>query len=376
MSKDYYKLLGVAKGASADEIKKAFRKLAHQYHPDKDNGDEAKFKEINEAYQVLSDDKKRQQYDQFGTTFEGAGQQYAHMNWDEFMSSFGDIFSGMGFGGQGGSHRVNFGNFEVGDIFADFFGGRGSRQANNNRGRDVEVNMQIDFKTAVFGEEKTIKVDTQQVCEKCSGSGQEPGSKKISCPQCQGQGRIAAMQRSFLGSFQTVTTCSTCQGAGDKPEKYCSQCHGEGRVKTKKTIKVKIPAGIDNGQAIRLTGHGEAGTKGGPAGDLYINFRVISDNNFERDGYDVKTRVDVPFTMAALGGKVQVPSLNGKLELKIPAGTQPNQIFKMSGKGVPYLGNEHKRGDQLVEVKVEVPRKLNRKQKKLLEELNSDNLSW
>jgi molecular chaperone DnaJ len=368
MGKDYYKVLNIDKSASADEVKKAFRKLAHQYHPDKEGGDEAKFKEVNEAYQVLSNEKKRQQYDQFGKTFEGAGGQYSQMNWDDFMSQFGDIFSG-GFGARsaGSGQGFNVGGFDIGDIFSGF-GGRSTRV--NNRGRDMEVSLDLDFKEAVAGVEKTIKLDKLDTCDKCSGSGAEAGTKIIKCPQCDGQGQVVQMQRTILGSIQQAAICPTCHGKGEKPEQFCKKCHGEGRTKQAKSIKIKVPAGIDQGQAIRLTGQGEAGQQGAQAGDLYVSFRVKSDSQFIRAGYDVRAQVSIPFTLAALGGKVAVPSLNGKLELKIPAGTQPGQVFKMSGKGISHLGNEHKHGDQLVEVKVEVPKKLSRKQKKLLEELN------
>lgn len=371
MGKDYYKVLNIDKGSSADEVKKAFRKLAHQYHPDKENGDEAKFKEVNEAYQVLSDEKKRQQYDQFGTTFEGAGGQYSQMNWDDFMSQFGDIFSG-GFGTRsaGSGQGFNVGGFDIGDIFSR---SASSRQAHQNRGRDMEVNMDIDFKEAVAGAEKIIKLDKLDICDACSGSGAETGTKIIKCPQCDGQGQVVQMHRTILGSIQQATVCPTCHGQGQKPEQFCKKCHGEGRVKKAKTIKIKVPAGIDSGQAIRLAGQGEAGKQGSGAGDLYIHFRVKPDGQFIRAGYDIKTQVAIPFTLAALGGKVEVPSLNGKLELKIPAGTQPGQVFKMSGKGISHLGNEHRHGDELVEVKVEVPKKLSRKQKKLLEELSDNN---
>ena len=357
---DYYSVLGVSKNADKDEIKKAFRKLAHKYHPDKDGGDEAKFKEVNEAYQVLSDDKKRQQYDRFGQTFDGAGQQYANMNWDDFASQFGDMF-----GGGGG-----IGGFDFGDIFAQAFGGQraGSRRKTSGRGQDVEMSMNIDFRTAVFGDEKTISVNMLQTCDVCDGDGAEPGSKIITCPECKGSGHVIHDQRSILGMIRQQITCGTCKGQGNKPERFCKSCHGQGRRVTDKKIKVKIPAGIDDGQAIKLSGQGEAGMNGSSPGDLFIRFSVSKDKEFERQGYDIYKSLHISFTDAALGETIRVNTLDGPVDLKIPPGTQSGQILKLKGKGVPHLGAPNRRGDQLVMIHVDVPKRLSRKQKKLLEE--------
>jgi molecular chaperone DnaJ len=370
MGKDYYNVLDVAKGATQDEIKKAFRKKAHEFHPDKAHGDEAKFKEVNEAYQVLSNEQKRQQYDQFGQTFDGAGAQYANMNWGDFMNNFGDIFSGFGqAAGQsrGGGTRVDFGN--LGDVFGDIFGGRGnSRQS--GRGSDLEYTMTIDFREAVFGVEKTLEIDPLSQCSRCKGNGAEPGTRIIDCPQCQGRGQVQQTQNTVLGAFSTVSVCPTCQGEGKKPEKFCKQCHGQGRSKELKKILVKVPAGIDNGQTIRLSGQGEAGMKGGTSGDLYIHFNVQPDSSFHRSGIDIRSQVEISFSQAALGDKIRVETLDGKVDLKVPAGTQTSKLFKLSGKGVPVLGGAG-RGDQLVEVIVKTPTKLSRKQKIILEELDA-----
>lgn len=371
MGKDYYQILGVDKSSTQDEIKKAFRKLAHQHHPDK-GGDEAKFKEINEAYQVLNDEKKRQQYDQFGTTFDGAGQQYSNMNWDDFMGQFGDIFGGFGFGGGQGQSRVHV---DMGDIFSQAFGGGQShaRTRRDTRGHDMELRMDIDFKEAVFGTEKTISLNIKETCQQCNGKGAEPDSKMITCPECQGSGQTVHTQRTILGTFQQSAICPTCHGEGTKPEQFCKKCHGDGRAEEKKTITIKVPAGIDHGQTIKLTGKGEAGRRGGGAGDLYITFAVENNTQFERDGYTIHTTKVIPYTTAALGGTVRVETLDGKVDLKIPSGTQVAQEFKLKNKGIPNLGNEHKRGDHYVHIAIEVPKKLSRKQKKLLEELAEDN---
>ncbi len=363
---DYYSILGIDKGASADEIKRAFRKLAHKYHPDKDGGDESRFKEVNEAYQVLSDEKKRQQYDRFGQTFEGAGQQYANMNWEDFMGQFGDIFSGFG-----GTVHGQSGGFDFGDIFSQAFGGRSAhseRSGAQRRGRDVEMTMEIGFRESVFGDERTISLDMLQECDVCEGNGAKPGSKIITCPECKGAGHVVHQQRSILGMIQQQVLCRTCQGEGTKPEAFCSKCHGQGRYSKSKKVKVKIPAGIDDGQAIKLSGQGEAGVKGGKPGDLYIRFRVSPDKEFDRQGYDIHKSLTIDFITAALGDTVRVDTLDGPVDLKIPAGTQPGQTFKLKGKGVPHLGAPNRRGDQFVLVHVEIPKRLNRKQKKALEE--------
>lgn len=371
MSKNYYNILGVAKTASQDEIKKAFRKLAHEHHPDKKHGNEAKFKEINEAYQVLGNEEKRKQYDQFGSAFnnaaggQGAGFGGQGFNWQDFARQYG--------GQQGGFSSQNF-DFDLGDIFGDFFGGGGRRGRGRSRqrgGEDIEVQMTIDFREAIFGAEKIISLDKQDVCEKCDGKGYETNEKIITCPECKGAGQVRQEQRTIFGVFASVGVCPTCAGEGKKPEKFCSQCHGAGRIKNKKEVKIKIPAGIDEGQSIKVSGAGNVGEKGSVAGDLYISFQIRPDKIFTREGENILTKIEINIAQASLGDKIEVETLDGTVEMKIPEGTQSGKIFILKGKGVPIL-NSHSRGDQLVEVVVKIPTKLSRKEKQLLEELKSE----
>ncbi len=368
MNKDYYKILGVDKNATQDEIKKAFRKLAHQYHPDKGGGNEEKFKEINEAYQVLGNADKRKQYDQFGANFNnGAGGfNNSGFNWQDFARQSG--------GTQGGFRsNINFDDFDLGDIFSDFFGGgrtsRGGQRA--QRGADLEYHMQISLEESAFGAEKIIQIEKMDKCDKCDGKGYDKTAKIITCPQCKGSGRIRQQQRTFLGVFQTEVVCPTCGGEGTKPDKFCSQCHGSGRLKAYKQLKVKIPAGIDNGESIKLAGQGEAGEKGAPAGDLYITFEIRPKPGFRREGYNILTKEKINFVQAALGDKIEVKTLDGLVKLKIPAGTQSGDMFKLTGKGVNKLHGRG-RGDHLVEIEVEIPKKLSRRAKQLLEEIKEE----
>lgn len=367
MSKDYYSALGVAKSASQDEIKKAFRKLAHEYHPDKNgSGDEKKFKEINEAYQVLGNAEKRKQYDQFGSAFNNAGGTGfggAGFNWQDFARQAG---------GQGGFRSsVNFEDFDLGDIFGDFFGGGRSRSASRSRGSDLEYRMEISLKESAFGAEKIINIEKQDECDNCGGKGYEAKAKIISCPECKGSGRVVRQQRTIFGAFQTETICPTCEGEGSKPDKFCSVCHGAGRVKKAKQLKIKIPAGINQGESIKLSGEGEAGEKGSPAGDLYISFVIKAEAGFKREGYDILSRQEINMVQAAMGDKIEVETLGGRVKLKIPAGVQSGQVFKLEGTGA-YKLHGRGRGDQLVEVVVKTPKRLSRKAKKLLEELGDE----
>ena len=369
MSKNYYDILGISKSASQDEIKKAFRKLAHEHHPDKSSGNEAKFKEINEAYQTLGNESKRKQYDQFGATFSqggfNAGQSGfsgAGFNWSDFAKQY----DGHGnFGGQ------NF-EFDLGDIFGDFFGGGGGRGRGRNRqqsGEDIQVEMTIDFREAVFGAEKIILLEKQDICDKCNGKGYEDKTKIITCPECNGAGQVRQTQRTIFGAFSSVSICQTCKGQGKKPESYCSKCHGQGNVKAKKELKISIPAGIDTGETIKISGQGNAGAKGGKSGDLYISFNIRSDKEFTRENYNILSQAEINISQAALGGKIQINTLDGPVNLKIPSGTQSGKIFILKNKGVPVLNSPSRRGDQYVEVIVKIPTRLSRKQKKLLEEL-------
>lgn len=369
MAKDYYDILGVSKNASQDEVKRAFRKMAHQYHPDKAGGNEAKFKEINEAYQVLSNQQKRQQYDQYGQTFEQAQRQggFGGFSWEDFARQAGGPF-GSGYR----TENVEFDFGDLGDIFGDLFGfggrTRARRAQERRRGQDIEVSMEIEFREAVFGTEKIIDLFKNMTCPHCSGSGAEPGSKIITCATCGGSGQVEQVQHTILGQFRTVGVCPECRGEGKKASERCSQCRGQGRVRDTEKIKVKIPAGIDNGETIRLVAEGEAGQKGGAAGDLFITLRVKPDLEFKRDGYDIRTEAEISFSQAALGTKIEVNTIDGFVKLKIPSGTQSGKVFILKGKGVSRLRGSG-RGDQYVTVNVSTPTRLSRRQKQLFEEL-------
>ncbi len=353
MSKDYYKILEIEKGASSDEIKRAFRKLAHKYHPDKENGDEQKFKEVNEAYQVLSDEGKRQQYDQFGTTFDQAG---------------AGGFGGQNPFGSGGFSSVNFDLNDLGDIFGDAFG-FGTRRKSKARGSDIEMNLEIDFKEAAFGTEKKVELYKNVVCDKCKGNGAEPGTKIETCKTCQGSGKVTKVQQTFLGAMQTRTNCSDCQGEGQKAEKSCTNCAGTGIEKKEVEINVKVPAGINNTESIKISNQGEAGLKGHNCGDLYISFIIKPDPIFERQGYDILTNEKISFTQAVLGDKIDVETIDGPVNLKIPSGTQPGTKFRLKGKGIPKLKG-YGRGDHWITIDVDVPKNLSRKQKELLKKMD------
>jgi molecular chaperone DnaJ len=380
MAKDYYQILGISKNASQDEIKRVFRKLALEHHPDKAGPDqkkreesEKKFKEINEAYQVLSDEKKRGQYDQFGATFEGVG---AGFNWQDLARQYGFGSGGPSDFNQGGGQGFNLDLGDIGDLFGDFFGfGRreGRARSGSGRGRDLQVDLKVNFKEAIFGTEKEIEIYKNVTCTNCGGSGAEPGSKVSNCPTCGGAGQVANIQRTILGSFQTVTTCPDCDGEGKKADKKCSLCGGQGRNKELKKIKVKIPAGIDNKAVIKLTGQGEAGLKAGSAGDLFINLEIKEDPRFKRQGDDLFTQTLIPFSTFVLGGKIKVKTIEGEIWLKIPAGTPSGRVFKIKGEGAPHL-KRWGRGDLLVEAQAKTPEKLTKKQKELLEELEKEGI--
>ncbi len=344
MSKDYYQILGVDKSASQDEIKAAFRKMAHQHHPDK-GGDEGKFKEANAAYQVLGDPQKRQQYDQFGSAaFEGGG---------------AGGFPGGGFNWQGGG--VDFG--DLGDLFGDMFGGGRGQQAH---GRDLQMDISLTFLESIFGVEKEIVLNKTSDCERCGGNGSEPGSAMKTCGDCSGQGYKTVMQRTIIGTVQTRTNCGTCHGAGEVPEKPCTACSGSGYQSGKRTLRVEVPSGIENGSRIRVRAQGESiGVRGEP-GDLYLMVHVANDPRFVREGNNLYTEKKIGFTQAALGDEVDVETVDGPVKLKIPAGTQSGEKLRLRGKGVK---TGHGRGDQIVQVQVITPKKLDKNQKRLLEEL-------
>ncbi len=372
MSKDYYNILGVSKDASDDEIKKAYRKLAHQYHPDKAGGDENRFKEINEAYQVLSDKEKRSQYDQFGQTFEQAQQAGGFGGFEGFrdFSSFAEGF-GFNFGSDTRGGQTGFSGFEdiFGDIFSQAgFGGRRGRGKRRYRGEDIQVDVEVTFSEMAHGAEREVELYKRVACSVCKGSGIAPGSKKVVCPKCGGEGEVRTTRRTILGAFQQVSVCSECQGEGKVPEKKCKKCGGDGRVRAYEKIKVKIPAGIKDGQTIRLENLGEAGEKGGEAGDLYVNVHVLPDERFQRDGDDIHSTAEISFSQAALGDKIPVETIDGEVKLKIPAGTQSGEVFRLKGRGVKHL-SRFGFGDHYVRIQVVTPKNLTREEKEIFEKL-------
>lgn len=353
MSKDFYKTLGLESGASSDEIKKAYRKLAMKYHPDqnKDNPEaEAKFKEISEAYEILKDEQKRAAYDRYGAA--------------AFDGSMGGGPGGPGgMGGMGGAGAFSD-IFE--DMFGDFMGGRGPGGA--QRGSDVQYTLELTMEEAFKGKEAQIKIPLADTCDQCKGSGAKDGSTAGRCSTCDGAGRVRQQQ----GFFTIERTCPTCQGQGNIITDPCTKCGGEGRLKKEKTLKVKIPAGVDTGRRIRLTGEGEAGTQGGPKGDLYVLLAIKPHKLFKRDGANLFCRVPITVTKASLGGEMQVPTIEGKVtKVKIPAGTQTGQQFRLKGKGMTVLGNDA-RGDMYIEAFVETPVNLDKKQQDLMKKLDKD----
>ncbi len=363
MSKDYYDILGVSKNAGQDEIKNAFRKKAHEHHPDK-GGDAEKFKELNEAYQILGNADKRKQYDQFGASFQ--------------HGQAGGGFNGAGgFGGFSGFQNgagMNFDFEDLGDMFGGFgdifgFGGGRASAKKNARGRDLEMVLGLEFLEAAFGAEKEIHFSKNISCTRCHGTGAEPGAKIETCATCGGSGRVSRLQRTILGNIQTQSACTACGGEGKIYSQKCGQCGGSGLHHESVKLKVRIPAGIADGESIRLSGQGEAGPKGATSGDLYLRVRIKPHKKFVRDAYDIRTEEKISIKQAALGDKIEVQSIHGPLKLKIPEGTQSGTVFKLKEKGVPKLHNRGL-GDHFVKVIVETPTGLSRKQKQLLEELD------
>jgi molecular chaperone DnaJ len=359
MSKrDYYEVLGVGKDASADEIKKAFRRKAVELHPDKQGGDEAKFKEVNEAYEVLKDQSKRQRYDQFGHAGVGGG------------ASGGNPFGGYGGGWSGQNVNFDFGDLGLGDIFGSFFGGGapqgGHRQA---RGNDVETRIEVSFEQAVFGTEVDLKLNIDDTCSHCKSTTVEPGHELKTCETCKGSGQVVTAVRTIFGNIQQATLCPECKGRGKIPEKVCSVCHGKGTERKTQTVQLKVPAGIDDGATIRLREHGEA-VANGPKGDLYVHIRVKAHKKFTREGDLILSEEHVSMVDAALGVEIDVDTVDGKVHMKVPAGTQSGTDFKLSGHGVPHMRAET-RGAHIVTIVVDTPTKLSKEQISLLKQFQT-----
>lgn len=350
---DYYTILGIERNATKEEIKKAFRKLAAKYHPDKQTGDEAKFKEISEAYAVLGDDKKRAEYDTYGHAFSGAGgngaQGFGGFNWADFQQANGGGFE-----------------FNINDIFGDMFGG-GARPS---RGRDISIDIELAFADAVFGTTRKVLVTKNNTCSVCDGSGAKKGTDFITCSTCNGNGRIRETRRSIVGTFQTVRECDICNGTGQVPKEKCETCLGAGVVRSEDEIVINIPAGIQNGEMIRMTGRGEAIAQGTP-GDLYVKIHVKPHPSIVRDGSTLSTSLHIKLSDALLGNVYTVTTLDGDVQIKIPEGVKHGEMLRIKGKGVPQ-GNS--RGDFMVKVHIDIPQKLSRKAKKLIEELREEGI--
>lgn len=354
--KDYYEVLGVEKNASDDEIKSAFRKLAKKYHPDVQTGDkeaaEAKFKEVNEAYEVLSNKEKRAKYDQFG-----------HAAFDPAAGGYGGYSGGAGYGDFSDIFDTMFGGFG--------FGGNATHQQQRTgpaRGDDLKYNMTLTFEEAAFGCKKEILVPREENCATCGGTGAKPGTKPVKCTSCNGTGQVRVQQNTVFGSFATVRTCDVCNGTGKIIAEPCQECHGRGRIRKSNRIMVTIPAGIDNGQTLTMRGEGEAGKRGGPHGDLYIVISVKPHKLFTRNGYDIYIDMNVPMTTVALGGEILVPTLTGNVKYNVPEGTQTATTFRLREQGIERL-NASGKGDMFVRVNVQIPKRLNEEQKELMRKL-------
>ncbi len=364
--KDYYKILGVNKNASSEEIKRAYRRLAQQYHPDK-GGDQEKFKEINEAYQVLSDPQKRSQYDQFGTSFEQMRARSGGTGGFEGFRDFSSFAEAFNFGKNGA--------FGFEDIFEGVFGEGFSRRSTSGRkkqrGQDIGIDIEITFEDAYKGIEREVNLYKRVVCPECNGSGAQLGSKLKECSTCHGYGEVEKRTGGGFFTFSQISVCPDCHGQGKKPEKVCSKCGGDGRIRANKVLRVKIPAGIENGQVISLAGQGEAGAYGAPAGDLYITVHIKPDSRFVREGEHLFYELPINFVQAALGDKIEIPTMTGRVKLKIPEGIESGAVIRLEGKGMPRL---HRKGfgDMMVKIRVKTPKRLSRKAKNLLEELKKE----
>lgn len=353
MEKDYYKVLGVSKDATKEEIKKAYRKLAHKYHPDKKGGDEARFKEVNEAYQILSDDAKKSQYDRFGRVGDG-GFDFTQAGYDFDLGDLGDIFGST--------------------IFEEMFGGRGSRTRDVKRGEDIEVSLEMSLEDVLVKQEKKIKLNKFATCQRCDGEGAEPGTKKNECVTCRGKGVVQEVKRTVFGSFTKEAICPDCSGEGQKPDKPCNVCRGEGRIKKEEEITINVPAGVDSNQIMKLAGKGGAGRIKGRAGDLYVRILIKKHPIFTRKGDDLFTTVKIPYSDAVTGGEVSLKDIEGKkMIVKIPTGTFSGKVIRISGKGITKFSG-FGRGDLFLKMDIAIPDKLTKRQKELLQEIKKEGL--
>jgi molecular chaperone DnaJ len=359
--KDYYKTLGVDKNASQDEIKKAFRKLAHEHHPDKKTGNEAKFKEAGEAYAVLSDEAKRKQYDTYGSAGPGMG---------SGQGGYGGAqdFGGFDFSGFGGGQ--NFADFDLGDIFGEFFGG-GRGESRQKRGRDIQVDLDLDFSESIFGADKKIRVGKNSTCSTCKGSGGKPGTDMKTCGTCHGKGKVEEIRRTMFGGVRQIRSCDHCHGTGKIPAQMCSECKGAGISHKQEEYTVTIPSGVEAGQTLRLPNAGEA-IQGGNPGDLFIKIRVKPHKHFQKDGFNLVTEIPMKLTQALTGDEVKLETLDGEIMLKIPEGANHGNVLRVKGKGVPH--DKYKRGDLMVHLNLKMPGKLSKAAAKLVEELKKEGI--
>jgi len=356
MAKDYYETLGVQKGASKDEVKKAFRKLAAEYHPDKKTGNEAKFKEISEAYAVLSDEKKRAEYDAYGNSYSGgggSGQGFGGFSWADFQQAAGNQAGGF--------------EFDLGDMFGDVFGGGRSRQS---RGRDISIDIELSFEESIFGTTRKVLITKNSTCDVCGGTRAKPGSEMINCTTCNGQGRVREVRQTFMGQVQTVRECDVCSGRGKIPKERCAHCAGAGIARKQEEIEIKIPAGIQDGEMIRMSSRGEA-VMGGTAGDLYVKIHVKKHAQIRREGATLYCDLHIKLTDALIGTSYKVATLDGAVEIKIPEGIKHGELLRIKKKGVPSQGS---RGDFMVKIHIDLPQKLSRKARKLVEELKKEGI--
>ncbi|MFM2357403.1 MAG: hypothetical protein RJA61_140 [Candidatus Parcubacteria bacterium] len=357
--KNYYDILGVSKDTNKEDIKKAFRKLAHKYHPDKKDGDEAKFKEVNEAYSILSDDKKRAEYDTYGRVFSGGGGagpqsgDFGGFDWSSFTQG------GAGF------------DFDLGDIFGNIFGGGGKREQ-VRRGRDISIDIELSFEESIFGAERKVLLNKTSECDTCKGTGAASGSEMISCTTCNGKGSVREARRSLIGNIMTTRTCDVCHGVGKIPKKPCSDCHGAGVLKKEKEISIAIPAGIDDGEMVRIARNGEAVAHGTP-GDLYVKLHVKKHSIWRKEGHDLVTDLKIKLSQALLGGEHLLKTLDGEITLKIPEQVGFGEILRVKGKGVPHEKSKN-RGDLLIKIHIELPHKLSKSARKLVEELQKEGM--